>query len=88
MNLPRDQLALADDTELGRVFLNLFENARRVGRGIDTGVAEVRLTAQRAGPWAIVSVRDRGTGMAAEKLTGAGHRAGRRTGRPPSAAEG
>jgi two-component system osmolarity sensor histidine kinase EnvZ len=69
LSVPRDLLVLADDTELGRVFLNLFENARRYGRGIDTGVADVSVTAQRAGPWAVVSVRDRGPGVAAEKLS-------------------
>jgi two-component system, OmpR family, osmolarity sensor histidine kinase EnvZ len=45
-----DLVVLADETELGRVFLNLFENARRYGRGTYTGVAEVSVTAQRAGP--------------------------------------
>jgi two-component system, OmpR family, osmolarity sensor histidine kinase EnvZ len=66
--VPPDLVVLADDTELGRVFLNLFENARRYGRGTYTGVAEVSVTAQRAGPWAIISVRDQGPGVAPEKL--------------------
>jgi two-component system, OmpR family, osmolarity sensor histidine kinase EnvZ len=66
--VPRDLLVLADDVELGRVLSNLFENARRYGRGTYTGVAEVLVTAQRAGPWAIVSVRDHGPGVAPEKL--------------------
>jgi two-component system osmolarity sensor histidine kinase EnvZ len=39
-----DLKVLADDTELGRVFLNLFENARRYGRGTYTGVADVKVT--------------------------------------------
>jgi two-component system osmolarity sensor histidine kinase EnvZ len=39
-----DLKVLADETELGRVFLNLFENARRYGRGTDTGVADVLVT--------------------------------------------
>ena len=54
---------------MGRVFLNLFENARRYGRGTNTGVAEVMVNAQRAGPWAIISVRDQGPGVAPEKLS-------------------
>ena len=66
--VPRELLVLADDVELGRVLSNLFENARRYGRGTYTGVAEVLVTAQRAGPWAIVSVRDHGPGVAPEKL--------------------
>jgi two-component system osmolarity sensor histidine kinase EnvZ len=63
-----DVFVLADETELGRVFLNLFENARRYGRGTYTGLAEVQVSAQRAGPWVIVSVRDQGPGVAPEKL--------------------
>jgi two-component system, OmpR family, osmolarity sensor histidine kinase EnvZ len=35
---------MADDTELGRVFANLFENARRYGRSEDTGIAKVDVT--------------------------------------------
>ena len=63
-----DIFVLADETELGRVFLNLFENARRYGRGTYTGLAEVQVSAQRVGPWAIISVRDQGPGVAPEKL--------------------
>ena len=67
--LPEGLLAMADETELGRVFQNLFENARRYGRGTYTGVAEVAVTAVKTGPWVIVSVRDHGPGVAPEKLT-------------------
>ncbi len=63
-----DLEVMADETELGRVFLNLFENARRYGRGTYTGIAEVTVTHQKTGPWAIISVRDQGPGVAAEKL--------------------
>ncbi len=66
--LPIDLAVLADETELGRVFLNLFENARRYGRGTDTGVAEVSVTSVKTGHWVIVSVRDHGPGVAPEKL--------------------
>ncbi len=59
----------ADETELARVFLNLFENARRYGRGVDTGVAEVSVSYVKTGPWAIISVRDHGSGAAPEKLS-------------------
>jgi two-component system osmolarity sensor histidine kinase EnvZ len=60
---------MADDIELGRVFLNLFENARRYGRGTYTGVAEVTVSHVKTGPWAIISVRDQGPGVAPEKLS-------------------
>jgi two-component system osmolarity sensor histidine kinase EnvZ len=66
--VPIDLEVMADETELGRVFLNLFENARRYGRGTYTGVAEVTVSSVRTGPWAIISVRDQGPGVAPEKL--------------------
>jgi two-component system osmolarity sensor histidine kinase EnvZ len=59
---------MADEIELGRVFSNLFENARRYGRSIDTGIAVVHVTYARTGPWVIVSVRDHGQGVAPEKI--------------------
>ncbi|MGL6110907.1 MAG: ATP-binding protein, partial [Rubrivivax sp.] len=63
-----DLAVMADDTELGRVFSNLFENARRYGRSADTGVALVTVTHARAGPWVVVTVRDQGPGVAPAKL--------------------
>jgi two-component system osmolarity sensor histidine kinase EnvZ len=66
--VPIDLAVEADETELGRVFTNLFENARRYGRGNETGVADVTVTSVKTGPWAIISVRDQGPGVAPEKL--------------------
>jgi two-component system osmolarity sensor histidine kinase EnvZ len=63
-----DLSVMADDIELGRVFSNLFENARRYGRTIDTGIANVQVTYARTGPWVIVSVRDHGPGVPPEKM--------------------
>ena len=63
-----DTKVLADDTELGRVLANLFENARRYGLSIDTGIARVVVSYARTGPWVILSVRDHGPGVAEEKL--------------------
>jgi two-component system osmolarity sensor histidine kinase EnvZ len=63
-----DTKVMADDTELGRVFQNLFENARRYGRSTDTGIARVQVSYARTGPWVILSVRDFGPGVAQEKL--------------------
>ena len=64
-----DLRVMADETELGRVFGNLFENSRRYGRSTDTGIAMVTVTYVRSGPWVIVSVRDQGPGVAPEKLS-------------------
>ncbi len=64
-----DLAVMADETELGRVFQNLFENARRYGRGTYTGVAEVNVSYANTGVWTIISVRDQGPGVADEKLS-------------------
>ena len=66
--VPIDLKVMADETELGRVFLNLFENARRYGRGTYTGIAEVSVSAVKTGSWVIISVRDHGPGVPPEKL--------------------
>ena len=63
-----DTKVLADDTELGRVFANLFENARRYGSGPASDFAEVEVGYARNGPWVVVSVRDHGPGVPPEKL--------------------
>jgi two-component system, OmpR family, osmolarity sensor histidine kinase EnvZ len=63
-----DTKVIADDTELGRVLQNLFENARRYGRSSDTGIARVLVTYARTGPWVILSVRDFGQGVDPKKL--------------------
>jgi two-component system osmolarity sensor histidine kinase EnvZ len=63
-----DTKVMADDTELGRVLQNLFENARRYGRSTDTGVARVSVSYARTGPWVILSVRDHGPGVDPKKL--------------------
>jgi two-component system osmolarity sensor histidine kinase EnvZ len=64
-----DTKVMADETELGRVLQNLFENARRYGRNTDTGIANVQVTYARTGPWVIVSVRDHGPGVDPRKLS-------------------
>src|SRR5437773_2402546 len=63
-----DTKVMADDTELGRVLQNLFENARRYGRSTDTGIARVTVSYARTGPWVILSVRDNGPGVDPKKL--------------------
>jgi two-component system osmolarity sensor histidine kinase EnvZ len=63
-----DTKVLADETELGRVLANLFENARRYGLSPETGIAHVEITYARNGPWVILSVRDHGPGVPPQKL--------------------
>ncbi len=63
-----DLMVMADETELSRIFLNLFENARRYGRGTYTGMAELTVSSQIVDLWAIISVRDHGPGVSADKL--------------------
>ncbi|MFM2329895.1 MAG: hypothetical protein RLZZ494_1998 [Pseudomonadota bacterium] len=67
--LPPNLMVKGDDTELGRVFANLFENARRYGRSIDTGIARVKVSHVLAGDSLIITVRDYGQGVAPEKLS-------------------
>ncbi len=67
--LPIDTRVMADETELGRVLTNLFENARRYGRNTYTGVTNVDVSYTRSGAWVILSVRDHGPGVAPEKLS-------------------
>jgi two-component system osmolarity sensor histidine kinase EnvZ len=66
--LPIDTKVMADETELGRVLTNLFENARRYGRNTYTGVTNVEVSYTRSGSWVVLSVRDHGPGVASEKL--------------------
>ena len=63
-----DSKVMADDTELGRVLQNLFENARHYGRSNETGIARVLVSYARTGPWVILSVRDFGPGADPKKL--------------------
>ncbi|HEY8706596.1 MAG TPA: HAMP domain-containing protein, partial [Burkholderiaceae bacterium] len=64
-----DTKVMADDTELGRVLQNLFENSRRYGRSTDTGIARVLVSYARTGPWVILTVRDFGQGADPKKLS-------------------
>lgn len=67
-SVPSDIIVMADDTELGRVLQNLFENARRYGRSPDTDVARVEVSSNREGAWIVVTVRDFGPGVDPKKL--------------------
>ncbi|WP_375136909.1 sensor histidine kinase [Sphaerotilus hippei] len=63
-----DVRVLGDETDLDRVFANLFENARRYAQS-DDGVARVSVTYARTAEWVIVSVRDEGPGVSPQHLT-------------------
>jgi two-component system osmolarity sensor histidine kinase EnvZ len=69
VRLPADLQVLVDEVELGRVFANLFENARRYGRSADTGIARVQVSCVVSGPDVICTVRDHGSGVPAEQLS-------------------
>ena len=58
---------LADETELARVMLNLFENARRYGHAPNEP-ALVDVSASRQGAWIELSVRDHGPGVPPDRL--------------------
>ena len=62
-----DARVMADPVELGRVFDNLFENAKRYARGPD-GIARVELLYQRSGSMVIITVRDHGPGVPPDVL--------------------
>ena len=66
--VPDTVTVIADETELGRVLQNLFENARRYGRSTDDDTAHVDVTCAPEGPWLKLIVRDHGPGIAIEKL--------------------
>ena len=68
VQLPMDLRVWADDTELGRVLLNLFENARRYGHAPDVA-ASVEVTCSFSGTWVLLQVRDFGPGVAPDKLS-------------------
>ena len=68
VNLPDGLMVLAEEVELGRVISNLLENARRYGRSVDTGVAQVEISAWANGPWVTVEVRDHGAGVSFDQL--------------------
>ncbi|NUZ07714.1 ATP-binding protein [Piscinibacter koreensis] len=63
-----DVEVMADEVELGRVLQNLFENARRYGRSMDTGIARVLVSTARTGSWVILTVRDHGPGVDPSKI--------------------
>lgn len=68
VRVPTAVTVMGDDTELSRIFANLFENARRYGRTPETGVAQVEVALFDASPQVGVLVRDHGPGVAPQKI--------------------
>lgn len=62
-------LVLADEVELGRVFSNLLENARRYGKSVTTGMARIDIAAVAREKWVLIKIRDHGMGVAPEQLS-------------------
>lgn len=67
VHVPRSLRVFADETELSRVLLNVFENARRYGH--DPGEAAlVEVTADASGDRVLLKLRDHGPGVPDDKL--------------------
>ena len=68
VQLEEDLSVLADEVELGRIIANLLENARRYGKSIDTGIAQISIAAVARDNWVLLKIRDKGLGVAPEQL--------------------
>jgi len=68
VDLEDDLLVYADEVELGRVLTNLLENARRYGKSVHTGIADIHIRAVAKDKWVLIKVRDHGIGVAPEQL--------------------
>lgn len=70
LSIPEDLLVLADEVELGRVFDNLLENARRYGQSPKDGITRVQIAAEAAGTESVrIMLTDQGAGVSPEALS-------------------
>ncbi len=69
IDVPAGLLVMADEVELARVLTNLLENARRYGKTVETGVAQIDLAARVRKHWVLIKVRDHGMGVSPEALS-------------------
>jgi two-component system osmolarity sensor histidine kinase EnvZ len=70
LSIPEDLLVLADEVELGRVFDNLLENARRYGQSPQDGITRVQIAAEAAGTESVrIMLTDQGAGVSPEALS-------------------
>jgi two-component system osmolarity sensor histidine kinase EnvZ len=58
----------ADPVELQRILTNLLENARRYGKSMDTGLAQVDISARYHEKWVLLRIRDHGCGVDPSQL--------------------
>ncbi|WP_372656485.1 ATP-binding protein [Hydrogenophaga sp.] len=68
-HIPERTIVMGDAVELQRVFSNLLENAQRYGKSLQTGVAEIDVTAKTKDGAVLIKLRDRGPGVSAELLS-------------------
>lgn len=69
VNVPEDLLVLADEIELGRVFDNLLENARRYGQSLEDGVSRIHITAASMDKNMVrITLTDQGAGVSPDAL--------------------
>jgi len=61
-------IVLADEVELQRVLVNLLENAARYGKTVDTGIADVEVSARLHEGRVILRVRDHGLGVPPDQI--------------------
>jgi len=69
IDVPVDLQVMADEVELARVIANLLENARRYGKNVETGIAQIDIAARQRKHWVLIKVRDHGMGVSPEALT-------------------
>ena len=68
VQVPENLLVVADEVELTRVISNLLENARRYGKSVQTGLADVDISARERDHWVLLKIRDHGLGVAPQTL--------------------
>ncbi|MDR2991596.1 MAG: HAMP domain-containing protein [Burkholderiaceae bacterium] len=68
VDVPEQVHVMADAVELGRVIINLLENASRYGQTPGTGFTKVRIAATVKDDWVKLRVRDYGAGVPEEQL--------------------
>jgi two-component system osmolarity sensor histidine kinase EnvZ len=67
-DVPAEHWVMADEIELGRVFQNLLENARRYACTPGADAAEVHIVSRLELPWVVIAVRDHGPGVAPDQI--------------------
>nr|WP_319563776.1 ATP-binding protein [uncultured Rhodoferax sp.] len=61
-------LVMADEVELQRIITNLLENAARYGKSMDTGMADIEISARGLDKQVLLRLRDHGQGVAPDQL--------------------